>query len=374
MASSVTCDMLPGLYNQYLIDLLLIVKSTPAVRKAISTAGHKAISTDTKAHIDTAVASMFRVTTGKDDEESTCRACLAHTSIQDATPEAEFAKSFEPLSSITFKQLLEVKQDDRDMVALYVYTLATLAAVYNDKDDDLAANVSKILTRAQSDRDDSDVLQAMDGILEEDIVELLEKVSSLTHTSKNDASNADDNGDEGAEGAGGAGMDELLEKMKDSKIAGIAEEISKDIDVSALGDIASGGGLNFSDLTNANSPLGSIVGKVGATIQKKMASGELNQADLMKEALSFLGAAGGMGGGMGGGGGAGMGGMSDLFSMMSGLGAGGAGGAGGGAGGGDDIAKMAQRAASTPVGRRAAMQSRLRRKLAQNNPPTPPSN
>jgi len=359
MTHEVTCEMLPSLYNQYLIDLLMHVKNK--LKGAISAAGHKAISPDTKEHIDTASKSLFRPLS--EESRDTCRSCLANlASLDGEGSEAELAMSFEPLSAITFKQFLDAADEEdnsRNLIATYVYTLATLAAVYHESDDALTSNVSRILTRAQSDLDNPEILQAMDGILEDDIVHLLEKVSEYTiKSSPPPDADADAEAQQSAEA-----VNEILEKMKDSKIASIAEEISKDIDVTTLGDISSG--INFSDLTNSSSPLGSIVNKVGSTIQKKMASGELNQADLMREACTFLGAAGGAGAGAGGSGGGGgmpdMSAMADMFSMFT-----------GGGGGTPDLQRAARAMSGTPMGRKASAQARLRRKLDQKKGTTNP--
>lgn len=366
--------MLPTLYNQYLIDLLMLVKKVPAIRKALSAAGHKAISPDAPTHIDSAVKSLFRTRMIPNDEDGgrdeTCRTCLANASLDEGEGEGEgafaFALSFEPLSDISLKDLLDGAEESSTEILSHVYTLATLAAVYHENDDALAGNVVKILSRAQSSAVHSDeVLQAIDGILEDDIVQLLEKVSAtVAHTHAHAHAQAGTEAGAGAAAEGGGDpINDILEKMKDSKIASIAEEISNEIDLGSLGDM--NGGINFADLTNANSPLGSLVGKVGSTIQKKMASGELNQADLLREACNFFSAANGSGlagGGGGGGGMGGMGGIADIMSMMNGMGGMGGGGSGGS---GPDLAQMARAFAGTPMGRRTSTQDRLRRKLAQ---------
>jgi hypothetical protein len=335
----VTWPMLRKLYNQYLIDLLMLAKKTPSIRHALSEAGHKAISPDAEVHIAHAIASLHEKLEGVDGAGSdpvTRRECLAsepfdalllvdYTESGAPIPgRCDAALTFEPIKGVSFLRMLEVEsKDDLTIVGMYVYILATLATTFNDEDDDLASSVVSVLSRAQSEV--PDILQKIDGILEDDIVKLLDQVSTLSH--RQHVGGGAPGGDappppEGEE----CRMDDILNKMKDSKIASIAEEISRDIDPSMLSDL--GAGLNFNDLTNASTPLGSIVSKVGSTIQSKMATGEINQADIMKEAFSFLGEfqkSGAMGGGGAGAGGGGAG-MPDLFSMMSSMMAGGGGG------------------------------------------------
>lgn len=118
------------------------------------------------------------------------------------------------------------------------------------------------------------------------------------------------------------GMDEkkFEENFLNSGIGNLAKEISEglsqddikcmenpeDLMKNLMGGGGEGGGL------------GNIIQKVSSTLQNKMASGELNEEALMKEATNMMGmlspAMQQMGGGKGG-----MGGMGDLFSMMGGM-------------------------------------------------------
>jgi len=115
------------------------------------------------------------------------------------------------------------------------------------------------------------------------------------------------------------GMDEekFEEQFLNSNIGNLAKEISEglsqddikcmenpeDLMKNLMGGGAEGGGL------------GNIIQKVSSTLQNKMASGELNEEALMKEATNMMGmlspAMQQMGGGKGG--------MGDLFSMMGGM-------------------------------------------------------
>lgn len=124
------------------------------------------------------------------------------------------------------------------------------------------------------------------------------------------------------------GMDEgkFEEKFMNSSIGNLAKEISQDLDLSDLQNLESPDDLMKAFMNGGSGGLGSIIQKVSSKLQTKLASGDLNEEALMKDATQMMGmlnpalqsmGLGGMGGG--GGGGKGMEGMGNLFSMMGGL-------------------------------------------------------
>ncbi len=130
------------------------------------------------------------------------------------------------------------------------------------------------------------------------------------------------------------GMDEgkFEEKFMNSSIGNLAKEISQDLDLSDLQNLESPDDLMKSFMNGGNGGLGNIIQKVSSKLQTKLASGDLNEEALMKDATQMMGmlnpalqsmGLGGMGGGKGG---KGMDGMGNLFSMMGGLMGGGGGG------------------------------------------------
>lgn len=79
---------------------------------------------------------------------------------------------------------------------------------------------------------------------------------------------------------------EGLEFLKNSKIGALADEIARDVDMSTLS------GMNPEDILSGTADmnsLGSIFASVGKTIQGKIQSGELNQDELLQEAIGFAG-------------------------------------------------------------------------------------
>ena len=124
------------------------------------------------------------------------------------------------------------------------------------------------------------------------------------------------------------GMDEkkFEDKFMNSSIGTLAKEISQDLDLSDLQGLESPDDLMKSLMGGGGGSLGNIIQKVSSKLQTKLASGQLNEEALMKDATQMMGMLNpalqsmGMGGMSGGGGGkGGGGGMGNLFSMMGGL-------------------------------------------------------
>jgi hypothetical protein len=76
--------------------------------------------------------------------------------------------------------------------------------------------------------------------------------------------------------------------IENSMIGSLAKEISEEINFKDLNITNPNDLLNFDNLTNSNNVLGQIVSKVSSKIQNKIANGNLNQADLMGEAMNLM--------------------------------------------------------------------------------------
>lgn len=107
--------------------------------------------------------------------------------------------------------------------------------------------------------------------------------------------------------------DELggLEFLNNTKIGELAKEISSSIDMSKLNMNNPGEMLNMENLfSGSNNMLGDIIQTVGTKITQKIQSGDINQEDLMGEALNMMGTLNSSGhGDM----------MTQMMGMMSGM-------------------------------------------------------
>ena len=129
-----------------------------------------------------------------------------------------------------------------------------------------------------------------------------------------------------------ASLRDTFATIQGGKIGSIAKEIAEEIDFSGIDPGKPEQWLDIANITNPNSFLGSIVGKLGTKISAKMQSGELKQEDILADAASLMSSMG-MSSGQGGQGGPQSNPMEMLQTMMAGMsgmgGMGGMGGAGG---------------------------------------------
>lgn len=165
---------------------------------------------------------------------------------------------------------------------LYTLTLITLvfrdSVSLEDGDDDdrvLEKVLGAVAVSQSSSADDA----TMAEILDDDYRAIIQHICDLS-TSSSSCAPVDD--------ADKDVNDIDLAKIMDSKIGKLAAEISKDIDPSSLDMANPMDMLNMSKLADGTSPLGEIISKVGGTIQGKLASGELNQGELIAEAVNML--------------------------------------------------------------------------------------
>jgi hypothetical protein len=106
---------------------------------------------------------------------------------------------------------------------------------------------------------------------------------------------------------------DFLESIENSKIANIAKEISQEIDISNISIEKPEDVAKLMDFSGSNNFLGNIVSKVSTKLTEKISSGEINQDDLLSEAMSMMGM-------LNGGGAGGAGGIADILKNMGGLG------------------------------------------------------
>ena len=333
-AASPSIQTLTAVYNKYLIDLLLVAKRrAPGLKKALKEAGYSAIDSSSAAHISQASANLPLEALAKADPSE---------SIKDPA-----VLDFEPLKGVKFSVIAafsdpsesaaEETEDNRVDLPTFLYVLATLATAYSvaaSTSDEgarsvLVKGVLGRISRLQGsvDSEDENTL-----VMDDDVSTMLGKLALAIEDSKVSSSSGQATG-----GAGGNPLEGLMKSLENSKIAGMASEISQELDLTKLGNLDNPmDALGFDKLNDGNSILGDIVSKVGSKIQGKLANGELKQEELLSEAMGFLKAFEGFGGPSGSGGPN----LGGLASMLGSLGAAGGGGGKKGKGGGLDTASL----------------------------------
>jgi hypothetical protein len=254
---------------------------------------------------------------------------LSSGDITDDTRDKSYEEigSVEVVKDITIKSVLDViSESNVDAFWNYMNTLIVFAYLYNEAKKESTSNretngedtgdkspasalyllfvkVVKILSMIQKGEDASN---DMTDILDDDVKALLSGIHVQSFTQANEEVKIDETAD-----VLPTPTLEFLKNIENSKIADLAKEISKDIDVSSLNlekpeDIA-----KLMDFSGSNNFLGNIVSKVSSKLTEKISTGEIKQEDLMTEAMSMMS--------MLNGGGAG-GGLADMLIGMSGLG------------------------------------------------------
>lgn len=165
----------------------------------------------------------------------------------------------------------------------------------------LFVKVVKILSMIQNSQDPAVELE---DIIDDDIKQLLLKIKVF------EATNEDIKIDEPTAASASA---DFLQSIENSKIADLAKEISKEIDISNISIEKPEDVAKLMDFSGSNNFLGNIVSKVSNKLTEKISTGEIKQEDLLSEAMSMMsmlngGAAGGAGG------------VADLLKNMGGLG------------------------------------------------------
>lgn len=363
--------VLVRVYNKYVVDMLLSLKSQSPCLKAALKAHHKAIDPTSLAYIAGAVRTLSRP--AKD-------ALLAGAP---GMLEDEAVLAFEAVPHVPLSVLLRDPEfkTSREAVRSYVYVFAVLAATHEGAEEGaasgpLATAVLQALAKVQGGDAIDEVLE---GIMDDDVSGLLGKLAQAT-----DSGGGGDDDEDGASQA--SGMDDVMRALENSKIGELAKEITGELDMSSLQSADPSELFNLANITDQSSVLGNIVSKVGSKIQHKLQHGEIRHDELLAEAMTMLKAFNGGGGGgkkggkggkgspastlaglvnnpmvgemlkaMGGGGGGAGGGLGGLSDLLGGLG-----GLGGGMGGGKGRASL-----NVAAMKNASARDRLRQTFEQ---------
>lgn len=224
-------------------------------------------------------------------------------------------------------KIIKDNEEDKRSFRYYIYILFVLGYIYyiddieDDKKEILLRKTIELMSVVNTNTEsisEEELEDKIDDILDEDIKTVLRKINRDKVYVKESLLTVESDDMNG------------MEFLKNTKIGKLAQEISAGIDVSRL---------NIDDPTNIDpsklfgggdgNMFGDIIQTVGTTITDKIASGEINQEELMTEAVSMMGQLSksghgdmlsgmmGMMGGMGGMGG--MGAMSEIMKNMGGL-------------------------------------------------------
>lgn len=186
-------------------------------------------------------------------------------------------------------KVIKDNEHDRNTLKYYVYLLMLLSYIYkleidNDKKKILLETVFNIISVFDTENiEKSDVEGLMEDIIDDDIKTVLWKIYDNKEYLKNVVSKDDIDGEDGLPS---------LDFMKNTKIGNLAKEISETIDVSKLNIENPEELLNVENIFNgggSNNVIGDIIKTVGDQISSKIQNGELNQEELMTEALGMMG-------------------------------------------------------------------------------------
>jgi len=232
---------------------------------------------------------------------------------------------------------------DNDLVALEAWTDETSAVLYKDIPVGMVRTVFAdtpafhyfstilcILRRAELPAEEiQKVIATLKAIAKEPTAALAKRVTEIADADVRrlmERAIALHTAQRSAGAARAAGPD--LSGLEETSLGKLAKEIMAEVDVDQLQKSVGEDGDILKALANPDSGLLKLVGTVSQKMVSKMASGELNQENLLSDALQFATKMGGSIPGMGN-----LAGMGDMLSSIMGGGGGGRGGAGGGGGG-----------------------------------------
>jgi hypothetical protein len=176
--------------------------------------------------------------------------------------------------------ITKTTENSKNVVFNYVYILSLFAHMYKLEDEnELLEQVLKLVSAIQNGSEEYE--QEKDDVIDDDIKALLEKIKEYGGQTKVniDASGSTDSFD----------PSKILDSLNNSKIANLAKEISKDIDLSGIktdnpDDLIK----NMFNMSGENNVLGNIIQKVSSTLNEKISTGEFKQEDLIGEAMNMM--------------------------------------------------------------------------------------
>lgn len=277
-------------YNRYLVELLVILKTHggPAASRALTAARHRAVDASSDAYIRHAIArDLAGLVTRAED-------------VLDAT--GELMSSDVLLAGLPLADLLlpggetPLSGGEAGHSRALIHILATLAAAHAPDEQALEKQTLAVIARLQKPAmgDAAGPGALLEAVLEDDVRGLLELCRKHL---------------------GPSTPDDIEKMLESSKLGAFAREMLDDIGPDALVGLTKDPATAFdlAQITDENSPIGSIVKKAGSKLVAKLTSGELNKDELITDLVKMMGAFGGdRGANMPNG-------MSDVMTTMTGM-------------------------------------------------------
>lgn len=286
------------MFNKIYLNLMKEIKDKDVDIKGKLKANYKVFDKKSSEYISKMVLNM---------DETVTRALFGEGDIMENLE----ILNFEIFIDVTVNDVLHKVVNNNESLGsfkYYIYVLMVLCYIY--KMDDITDEQKEILLRktvyimnsvdTDGVKTEEEFDKYLDDILDDDLRKVLWKMYNDRKCVKESVMKLDSEDISG------------LEFLNNTKIGELAKEISSSIDMSKLNMENPEEMLSMNNLfSGSNNMLGDIIQTVGTKITQKIQSGEINQEDLMGEALNMMGSLNSSGhGDM----------MSQMMGMMSGMG------------------------------------------------------
>lgn len=189
-------------------------------------------------------------------------------------------------------ELLNKKSESTCAVKEYVLLFLIVASLVSTSNEDVIDDVITLVARIQGDEDAADggddaVTTAIQGAskLTADVRHLLLELH-WTVCVGDDGEDGNAEANSSASGNTNSPFNIDPRMLENTTIGDIAKEVAQELDVSNMEGIRSMEDV-FKNTGNGN-VIGNIVSKVGSKLQEKIANGNINQQDLIKEAFGMF--------------------------------------------------------------------------------------
>lgn len=195
-----------------------------------------------------------------------------------------------------FKHCVDETQKNLVINSLLILTLFAWLTYDDDVTLNVAVELLGLIQRGESEQ----YMKRRNDVFDDNLQEILDAIHDYGGKTRVDVENASVEAEETRDSSTSEGdgttfdPSTIFEQLSNSKIADLAKEISKDIDVSSLkaenpDDLLK----NLFTGNGEQNVLGNIISKVSNTLNEKITNGELKHEDLLSEAMSMMSMFGG---------------------------------------------------------------------------------